>query len=38
MAVKHHLKKQEKLDHINGDFLVLGCDLSLNRPGFCVVK
>lgn len=36
--MKHHLKKKEKLEHIEGDFIVIGLDLSLKSPGFCVLK
>lgn len=35
---KHKLKKQEPLPHIEGDFLICGCDLSMYGPAFALMK
>lgn len=35
---KHKLKPKEALPHIEGDFLIVGCDLSMRCPGFCLIK
>lgn len=35
---KHKLKKPEPMQHIEGDFLILGCDLSMSSPGFALLQ
>lgn len=35
---KHKLKKLEPMAHIEGDFIILGCDLSMSSPGFALVQ
>lgn len=38
MAKKHKLKPKPPLPHIEGDFVVIACDLSLRCPGFAKLK
>lgn len=38
LAKKRRLKKEEPIEHIDGDFYVLGCDLSMTCPGFAVLS
>lgn len=38
MAKKHKLKKKPPLPHIDGDFILISCDLSLRCPGFAKLK
>lgn len=35
---KHKLKKEEPLPHIEGDFCLVSCDLSMKCPGFALLK
>lgn len=34
---KHRLKKEEALPHIEGDFDLVSCDLSMKCPGFALL-
>lgn len=34
---KHKLKKDEALPHIEGDFDLVACDLSMHCPGFALL-
>lgn len=35
---KHKLKKEEALPHIEGDFDLVACDLSMKSPGFALLR
>lgn len=35
---KHKLKKDEALPHIEGDFDIVACDLSMKCPGFALLR
>lgn len=35
---KHTVKRAARLDHIDGAFSILAMDISMNRPGFAVMK
>lgn len=38
MPTKHRLKKKPPLPHIDGDFELVACDLSLSCPGFALLQ